>query len=171
MVCLPLIIERNAHEICMTQECLQIARRLLWKQTTTHSIRNNNPMFHGNLWPSSFEEPSTEGSLFGWRNLATFRGRFEGRRKVSWDFLWKREILKCPNTATAQRFIDFLASLSSQVSKDINQQKCYCLSLLPFPSCYICKLCSPVTLAHLCLYNEFLLFSKMIWTHCWSAIH
>ena len=45
MVCLPLIAEQNAHEICLTQECLQIVRRLLWKQTTTHSIRNNNPMF------------------------------------------------------------------------------------------------------------------------------
>ena len=45
MVCLPLIAEQNAHEICLTQECLQIERRLLWKQTTTHSIRNNNPMF------------------------------------------------------------------------------------------------------------------------------
>ena len=45
MVCLPLIAERNAHEICLTQECLQIVRRLLWKQTTTHSIRNKNAMF------------------------------------------------------------------------------------------------------------------------------
>ena len=49
MVCLLLIAERNAHEICLTQECLQIVRCLLWKQTTTHSLRNNNPMFHGNL--------------------------------------------------------------------------------------------------------------------------
>ena len=59
MVCLPLIAERNAHEICLTQECLQIVRRLLWKRTTTHSLRNNNPMFDGNLWPNSFEQPST----------------------------------------------------------------------------------------------------------------
>ena len=58
MVCLPLIAEQNAHEICLTQECLQIVRRLLWKQTTTHSLSNNNPMFHGNLWPSSFDQPS-----------------------------------------------------------------------------------------------------------------
>ena len=58
MVCLPLIAEQNANEICLTQECLQIVRRLLWKQTTTCSLRNNNPMFHGNLWPNSFEEPS-----------------------------------------------------------------------------------------------------------------
>ena len=49
MVCLPLIAEQNAHEICLTQECLQIVRHLLWNQTTTHSIRNNNPMFDGNL--------------------------------------------------------------------------------------------------------------------------
>ena len=59
MVCLPLIAERNAHEICLTQECLQIVRRLLWKQTTTHSLRNNNPMFDGNLWPNSFDQPSS----------------------------------------------------------------------------------------------------------------
>ena len=59
MVCLPLIVVQNAHEICLTQECLQIVRRLLWKQTTTHSFRNKNPMFHGNLWPNSFEQPST----------------------------------------------------------------------------------------------------------------
>ena len=45
MVCLPLIAEQNAHKIFLTQQCLQIVRRLLWKQTTTHSIRNNNPMF------------------------------------------------------------------------------------------------------------------------------
>ena len=57
MVCLPLIAEQNAHEICLTQECLQIVRRLLWKQTTTHNLRNNNPMFDGNLWPNSFEQP------------------------------------------------------------------------------------------------------------------
>ena len=44
MVCLPLIAEQNAHEKCLTQECLQKVRRLFWKQTT-HSIRNNNPMF------------------------------------------------------------------------------------------------------------------------------
>ena len=37
--------QRNAHEKCLIQECLQIVRYLLWKQTTTHSIRNNNPMF------------------------------------------------------------------------------------------------------------------------------
>ena len=58
MVCLPLIAEQNAHEIHLTQECLQIVRRLLWKQTTIHSLRNNNPMFHGNLWPSSFDQLS-----------------------------------------------------------------------------------------------------------------
>ena len=57
-VCLPLIAERNAHEICLTQECLQIVRHLLWKQTTTHSLRNNNEMFDGNLWPNSFVELS-----------------------------------------------------------------------------------------------------------------
>ena len=44
IVCLPLITERNAHEICLAQECLQIVRCLLWKQTTTHSLRNNNKM-------------------------------------------------------------------------------------------------------------------------------
>ena len=49
MVCLPLIAEQNAHEICLTQECLQIVRCLLWKRTATHSLRNNNPMFDGNL--------------------------------------------------------------------------------------------------------------------------
>ena len=57
MVCLPLIANQNAHEICLTQECLQIVRRLPWKQTT-HSLRNSNPMFDGNLWPNTFEQPS-----------------------------------------------------------------------------------------------------------------
>ena len=50
--------EQYTHEICLTQECLQIARHLIWKQTTTHSLRNNNPMFDSNLWPNSFEHPS-----------------------------------------------------------------------------------------------------------------
>merc|ERR1711923_610290 len=45
MVCLPLIAEQNAHEICLTQECLQIIRHLLWKQITSHSEHNNNPIF------------------------------------------------------------------------------------------------------------------------------
>ena len=45
MVCFPLIAEQNAHEKCLAQECLQIVRCLFWKQITTHSIRNNNPMF------------------------------------------------------------------------------------------------------------------------------
>ena len=47
MVCLPLIAEQNAHEICLTQECFEIVRRLLWSQTTTLSLRNINPMFEG----------------------------------------------------------------------------------------------------------------------------
>ena len=59
MVCLPLIAERNAHEICLTQECLQIVRHLLWKQTTTHSLRNNNPMFDGNLLLNLYVRLST----------------------------------------------------------------------------------------------------------------
>ena len=35
--------------LAVNKPCLQIIRRLLWKQTTTHSLRNNNPMFDGNL--------------------------------------------------------------------------------------------------------------------------
>ena len=59
MVCLPLITEQNAHEICLTQECLQIVRRLLWSQTTTLSLRNINPMFEGsNLCVNFFGSPS-----------------------------------------------------------------------------------------------------------------
>ena len=38
-----------AQRLAVNKPCLQIVRRLLWKQTTTHSLRNNNPMFHGNL--------------------------------------------------------------------------------------------------------------------------
>ena len=58
MVCLLLIAEQNAHEICQAQDCLQIARHLIWKQTTTHSLRNNNPMFDGNLCPLLIDQPS-----------------------------------------------------------------------------------------------------------------
>ena len=36
---------RFAQRLAVNKPCLQIVRRLLWKQTTTHSIRNNNPMF------------------------------------------------------------------------------------------------------------------------------
>ena len=68
MVCLPLIAEQNAHEICLTQECLQIIRRLIWKQTTD-SLRNSNAMFHGNLRPSSFEQP-TQLSIMNAPNCA-----------------------------------------------------------------------------------------------------
>ena len=34
-----------AQRLAVIKPCLQIVRRLLWKQTTTHNIRNNNPMF------------------------------------------------------------------------------------------------------------------------------
>ena len=50
---------RFAQQLAVNKPCLQIIRRLLWKQTTTHSLRNNNPMFDGNLWPNSFDQPST----------------------------------------------------------------------------------------------------------------
>ena len=40
---------RLAQRLAVNKPCLQIIRRLLWKQTTTHSLRNNNPMFDGNL--------------------------------------------------------------------------------------------------------------------------
>ena len=39
---------------------VQIVRCLLWKQITTLSLRNINPMFHSNLWSSSFTRPSTQ---------------------------------------------------------------------------------------------------------------
>ena len=64
MVCLPLIAERNAHEICLTQECL--VRRLLWKQTTTHSLHNNNPIFDGNLCPLLIDQPSTSLNILSY---------------------------------------------------------------------------------------------------------
>ena len=47
-----------AQRLAVNKPCLQIVRHLLWKQTTTHSLRNNNPMFDGNLWPNSFDQPS-----------------------------------------------------------------------------------------------------------------
>ena len=40
---------RFTQRLAVNKPCLQIIRRLLWKQTTTHSLRNNNPMFDGNL--------------------------------------------------------------------------------------------------------------------------
>ena len=40
---------RFAQPLAVNKPCLQIIRRLLWKLTTTHSLRINNPMFDGNL--------------------------------------------------------------------------------------------------------------------------
>ena len=40
---------RYAQRLAVNKPCLQIIGRLLWKQTTTHSLHNNNPMFDGNL--------------------------------------------------------------------------------------------------------------------------
>merc|ERR1712122_203296 len=37
-----------AQRLAVNKPCLQIIRCLLWKQTTTHRLRNNNPMFDGN---------------------------------------------------------------------------------------------------------------------------
>ena len=34
-----------AQRLAVNKPCLQIVSRLLWKQSTTQSIRNNNPMF------------------------------------------------------------------------------------------------------------------------------
>ena len=38
-----------AQRLAVNKPWLQIVRRLLWKQTKTHIIRNNNPMFDRNL--------------------------------------------------------------------------------------------------------------------------
>ena len=48
-----------AQQLAVNKPCLQMVRRLLWKQTTTHSIRNNNPMFGQQplrqfLWKSQY---------------------------------------------------------------------------------------------------------------------
>merc|ERR1712020_817943 len=48
-----------AQRLAVNKPCLQIIRRLLWKQTTTHSIRNNNPMFDGNLLLNFYDRLST----------------------------------------------------------------------------------------------------------------
>ena len=50
---------RFAQQLAVNKPCLQIIRHLLWKQTTTHSLRNNNPMFDGNLCPLLIDQPST----------------------------------------------------------------------------------------------------------------
>ena len=46
-----------AQRLAVNKPCLQIVRRLLWKQTTTHSIRNNNAMFEQQPL-SQFKGPS-----------------------------------------------------------------------------------------------------------------
>ena len=60
MVCLPQIAEQNTHGICLTQECLQIVRRLLWKQKTTHSLRTQyrSNVLDSNLCKLFIEFPS-----------------------------------------------------------------------------------------------------------------
>ena len=50
---------RFAQRLAVNKPCLQIIRCLLWKQTTTHSIRNNNPMFDGNLLLNLYVRLST----------------------------------------------------------------------------------------------------------------
>ena len=46
-----------AQRLAVNKPCLQIVRHLLWKQTTTHSIRNNNAMFEQQPL-SQFKGPS-----------------------------------------------------------------------------------------------------------------
>ena len=48
---------RFAQRLAVNKPCLQIVRHLLWKQTTTHSIRNNNAMFEQQPL-SQFKGPS-----------------------------------------------------------------------------------------------------------------
>ena len=49
---------RFAQRLAVNKPCFKIIRCLLWKQTTTHSLRNNNPMFDGNLCPLLIDQPS-----------------------------------------------------------------------------------------------------------------
>ena len=53
---------RFAQQFEVNKPWLQIIRCLLWKQTTTHSLRNNNPMFDGNLCPILIDQPSISNS-------------------------------------------------------------------------------------------------------------
>ena len=48
-----------AQQLAVNKPCLQIVRHLLWKQTTTQSIRNNNPIFDGNLLLNLYGRLST----------------------------------------------------------------------------------------------------------------
>ena len=53
-----------AQRLAVNKPCLQIIRRLRWKQTTTRSLRNNNPMFDGkNLLSNKYDSPSRRPSL------------------------------------------------------------------------------------------------------------
>ena len=47
----------------LPQSFKEIVRRLLWKRTTTHSLRNNNPMFDDNLCPLLIDQPSMSSSF------------------------------------------------------------------------------------------------------------
>ena len=53
---------RFAQRLAVNKPCLQIVRHLLWKQTTTHSIRNNNAMFEQQPL-SHFKGPSQYNHL------------------------------------------------------------------------------------------------------------
>ena len=50
---------RFAQQLAVNKPCLQIIRHLLWNQTTTHSLRNNNPMFDSNLLLNLYVRLST----------------------------------------------------------------------------------------------------------------
>ena len=48
-----------AQRLAVNKQCLQIIRCLRWKQTTTRSLRNNNPMIDGkNLLSNKYDSPS-----------------------------------------------------------------------------------------------------------------
>ena len=55
--CVSIFHGRFAQRLAVNKPCLQIVRHLLWKQTTTHSIRNNNAMFEQQPL-SQFKGPS-----------------------------------------------------------------------------------------------------------------
>ena len=78
---------RVAQQLAVNKPCLQIIRCLLWKQTTTHILCNNNPMFHANLWPGSFDQPSTYDQTCSICD--------EGKKECSFSFCLDKEKVAC----------------------------------------------------------------------------
>ena len=123
-------------------KCLQIVRHPLWKQTTTHCIRNNNPMIDQEpltlfFCPSQYFPRTT----FSFGNIIVILGNWES----PWQAFNKinlgtncdrhvRTVTRVCRRLTSSGFPDYFHYMPESLSPI-----CVCPSVLRTPACTTCN--------------------------------